>query len=211
MVKYNKFPITNLTIFSVLQILVALLTIKLSKWYFIGIDNKFLAFLADLSFYICIFIAPVVLYLKFIDRVNPFTYLKLDHNVRSGIFKGIFIGVVVFTFILIKNRFEVYRHVYVKQDIFYILGKIAVGPLEEIPFRGFYMQKFSKYMTFWKSNILSSVLFCIMHVLEQVELGSLALIFIIGLWMGYIFRETQSLWCISIIHSIYDLSIWIIL
>lgn len=211
MVKYNKFPITNLTIFSVLQILVALLIIKLSKCYSIGIGNKFFAFLVNLSFYICIFVVPVILYLKFIDRVNPFTYLKLDHNVRSGVFKGILIGAFVFTFILIKNRFEVYRHVYIKQDIFYILGKIVVGPLEEIPFRGFYMQKFSKYMSFWKSNILSSMLFCIMHVIGQVRVGSVILIFMIGLWMGYILKKTQSLWCISIIHSIYDLSIWIIL
>ncbi|WP_212903322.1 CPBP family intramembrane glutamic endopeptidase [Clostridium polyendosporum] len=176
-----------------------------------AIENGFVVFFSALCFYIFIFIIPVMLYLKILDKVNPFTYLKLNHNILSGIFKGIFIGVLIFIFVLLKNKFQIYRYAYVKQDIFYILGRVIVGPLEEIPFRGFYMQKFSKYMSFWKSNILSSMLFSIMHVLGQVNFESLILIFIIGLWMGYIFKETQSLWCVSIIHSIYDLSIWIIL
>jgi membrane protease YdiL (CAAX protease family) len=123
---------------------------------------------------------------------------------------------LIFTFFLLRNKFRISSDIDFRKDIFLILGKILVGPLEEIPFRGFYMQKFKETMSFSKANILSSALFAFMHItvysLSGISLVySLAYVMVIGLWMGYIFEKTKSLWCVSIVHSIYDISIWLLL
>jgi len=211
-----KFKDKYLFIFILLQIFTAQLLMQFMKFHSIGFDKDFFAFMMSLCYYLIIFIIPVFLYLKFADRVKPYTYLKLDINLYSGIKNGLLIGIGIFIFLWIKNRLQVLGQIDLREDQFILLGKILVGPLEEIPFRGFYLQKMNEYMGFWKANLLSSILFAFMHISVKGysnphSMLTLILIMVIGLWMGYIFKKTQSLWCVAIIHSIFDLSIWVIL
>ena len=92
---------------------------------------------------------------------------------------------------------------------------MLVGVLEEIPMRGFYLQKFESRMGFLKANILSSLLFTSLHVFDLIQdeanlVFSLALLFIVSLWLGYIFKKTKSLWTVIIVHSIYNLAVYIL-
>lgn len=202
-------------VFSIIQMTFALVFMQLMKINTIGTRNDIYSFLVNLSLYLFIFIVPVMLYIKLIIRANPFTFLKLDYNVISGIFKGVLVGLFIFLFLLFKNKFQPLKHINLRMDIFIILGRVLVGPLEEIPFRGFYMEKLESYMCFWKANIVSATLFMIVHFPSIVNKNiqsfyQLIVILCIGLWMGYFYKKSQSLWCVSIIHSIYDLSLWLI-
>lgn len=215
MVSINQTQARNLIIFSCIQLLLAQLIMRIMKSVNIGMDTGFFSFVISSSFYLLVFIIPVILYLKRIDKVNPLSYLKLDANLRKGILIGLVVGVGIFIFLLIKNELKIVGTIHKTKEIYILLGRVLVGPFEEIPFRGFYLQKFKKYMGFWYANLLSSILFALMHVqilmtTDTKFIYSIIFITIVGLWMGYIFKETKSLWSVVIIHSIYDLSIWII-
>lgn len=198
----------------VVQFIISQIVIFSVKDNTLGTDREIIGFIFTLSFYILIFHLPVLIYLTAVDKVNPFIYLKLNNKVLSGIIKGIFIGCFIFLVFLLKSKSHAIRQVSLPQDIFILLGKVLVGPLEEIPFRGFYLQKVEKYMSFSKANVLSTVLFALMHI--NVLSGSivnllysLVYISVIGLWMGYIFKKTQSIWSSAIVHSLYDISVWL--
>jgi membrane protease YdiL (CAAX protease family) len=205
----------HLAVFILVQTLVAQTAMMLMKTGSVGVGKDLGSFFMSFSFYMVIYIIPSIFYLKLVNKINPLAYLRLDRSIMSGILKGILIGSLIFIFFLLRNRFRILSDIDFRKDIFLILGKILVGPLEEIPFRGFYLQKFKETMSFSKANILSSALFAFMHItvysLSGISLVySLAYVMIIGLWMGYIFDKTKSLWCVSIVHSIYDISIWLL-
>lgn len=215
MQRSNQVRARYLIIFTCIQLLLAQLVMQMMKSLDIGRDKGFFSFLISSSFYIFVFIIPVILYLKIIDKVHPLNYLKLDSNFLRGILIGLLIGLGIFVFLLIKNQLKIVDTVNEKEEIYILLGKILVGPFEEIPFRGFYLQKLKNYMGFWYANLLSSILFALMHIqilmaADTHFIYSIIFITVIGLWMGYIFKETKSLWSVAIIHSMYDLSIWII-
>jgi uncharacterized protein len=193
----------------------AFILMKLMSSYSIAMDKNFISFISSLGFYLVIFIIPVVLYIKLVDRENPFEFFKLNRKVLEGIIKGILIGCCIFVVIALKNRLVVGSNVDLRRDIFIILGRMLSGPLEEVPFRGFYLQKLRRYMGFWKANAVSSILFAGLHIPMLMQYGisyagQVIMIFVIGLWLGYIFRETESMWCSSIVHSVYNLSLYIV-
>jgi membrane protease YdiL (CAAX protease family) len=205
-----------LIIFTLIQILLAQTSMILMKAYSLGTGKDFISFFTSLSFYILIFVIPIIFYLRCINKVSPLSYLKLGNNVLSGIIKAILIGSFIFVVFLIRSKTHSLRNINFKADIFLIVGKVLVGPLEETIFRGFYLQKYKKYTGFTMANLISSTMFACLHIAimwSNVDnlIFSLVYIMIIGLWMGYIFEKTKSLWCVSIIHSIYDLSIWLLL
>jgi membrane protease YdiL (CAAX protease family) len=204
------------TVFFILQLTSALIITEIINRITAGSHNTGMLFLFSLGFYVVIYLMPIYIYLRFYNKVNVFSYLKLNSNVRSGIFKGIAIGAFIFIVLLIKNRFIINRQFQFPSDLFVITGRILVGPLEEIPFRGFYLQKIKEYTSFWKANLVTSLIFTLIHVpnfipVSTVNIFPLFIIMVVSMWMGYIFYETKSLWCAAIVHSIYDLSIWIIL
>lgn len=210
--KYKKCTLLG---FTALQLVTAILSFQVMSQYNLGMGKDLLSFVINSLFYLIIFVMPFFLYLRFYDRVNPVVFLKLDRNTIKGVYKGVIIGSFIFLTILVKNRFLISKDFNFMEDTFLILGRLIVGFFEEIPFRGFYLQKFKEYMGFWKANLLSASLFTVLHIPGRVYLGtgsinSFFIIFVIGLWMGYIFRETKSLWCVVLAHSIYNISLYII-
>jgi membrane protease YdiL (CAAX protease family) len=206
----------KIVVFIVIQLLIAQAVTKLMNGYSISASGDAISFFVSFCFYIVIFILPVIAYLRFVDKANALTYLKLDKNIFKGIAQGILIGSLIFLVFLLKSKNHAIRHINLKTDIFIILGRIIVGPLEEIPFRGFYMQKFKDSMSFPMANMLASILFAFTHInlisgSITNSIFSVLYIMVIGLWMGYIFEKTQSLWSVSIIHSMYDIAVWLLL
>src|SRR5258708_36041665 len=52
----------------------------------LGVGNTTLAYAAlNLTFRFFYWIAPVILYLRYVDGVDPLAYLKLTQNVRRGV------------------------------------------------------------------------------------------------------------------------------
>lgn len=185
---------------------------ELTGWW-CKISANISLFMTDLSLYLFIFIIPIILYLKLRDKVNPFEYLKLKDNLFKGILTGFFISTIFIISLIIKNIIVQDRPINLNIGILWISG-LLVGILEEIPFRGFILQKLLKHFHFWLANLLTTILFVTIHIpiwlSSQTDLmGSIISISLVSLVLGYLFKEYDSLWVPITVHSIFNLATWI--
>jgi hypothetical protein len=84
-----------------------------------------------------------------------------------------------------------------------------IGFIEEVPYRGFILQKFEERCGFWIANLLSSLLFLSMHLpgwisLHLFKVEGVIFVFIFGVVMAIIFRYGKTLWGPIITHSTND-------
>jgi membrane protease YdiL (CAAX protease family) len=91
-----------------------------------------------------------------------------------------------------------------------IIGtSFLVGFIEEIPYRGFMLQKFAERLGFWRATLVTSLLFVAIHVpgwlaLHQFRVGTAASIFVIGVVLALALKWSRSLWAPIIAHSAND-------
>ncbi|EDK32797.1 CPBP family intramembrane glutamic endopeptidase [Clostridium kluyveri] len=153
-----------------------------------------------------IWIVPVYVILK-LQKLNPISFLKLNSNIMKGISFGLLLGIAFLVINIVKTK---NFNIHITYSDF-INTFLVVGIIEEIAFRGYIMQKFKLYVGFIGSNIITSLMFAMIHIpisinnhnidpLYFVQVGILSLIF------GYFFEETDSLICPIVIHSLWDLS-----
>src|SRR5262249_41219017 len=119
--------------------------------------------LINLSFRFVYWIAPVLLYLRYVDGVNPFEYLRLTPPVRRGV-----ILALVLTAINVIGTFARFGmpHLSLQRVTWNsMLGtSFLIGFFEEIPYRGFMLRKFSERMNIWLANLVTSLLFLSIHL-----------------------------------------------
>src|SRR5215468_4335728 len=108
-------------------------------------------------------IAPVLLYLRYIDGVNPFEYLRMTPPVRRGL-----IVAIVLTAINVIGTFARFGRPHLSLERVTwnsVLGtSFLIGFFEEIPYRGFMLRKFSERMNVWLANLVTSLLFLSIHL-----------------------------------------------
>jgi membrane protease YdiL (CAAX protease family) len=185
------------------QLIIAILFMLL----FNNITNVVQLFIINFLFYTLVFILPILFYIRRVFHLNPLVYLRIvKENSLKDILIGLLIGLFIVLIFLIKNHFTFAA---INSEKLFALGCIALaGPMEEIPFRGFYLKIFKERFGFWQANILTSVLFASLH-LNQIIAGEyiqIIMLFIISLWFGYISDKTKTIWAVIIIHSIYNIS-----
>lgn len=179
----------------------------------IPITNEKFLFIVNLFIYIFIFIFPVIFYLRFIDKVNPLAFLKLNTNIKKGFGKGLIISILFIGLLIIKRILLGWGNINFNIGILWLSG-LTVGILEEIPFRGFILQKFAKHMNFTAANLLTTILFASTHIPTWLVNGvniidSVKSLVVISFVLGYLFKESDSLWVPIICHSVFNLSMWI--
>ena len=169
--------------------------------------------LISLSYYLFLFILPVFLYIKFKDKLNPISYLKLDNKPLRGIAIGLCLSLIFLLFLIIKNNLYGWKPLNYDIGLLWI-SVLLIGILEEVPFRGFILQKLMGKTNFLTANIITTLLFIFMHYPIWILTG--ADIFkstisgaLISLIFGYLFVEYDSLWIPIICHSAFNMSIWI--
>ncbi len=162
----------------------------------------------NLSFRLLFWIAPVLAYLRYVDGVNPFEYLKLTRNVRRGVMTAIALTVI--------NLAGTYARVGPPHLSLHrvtwnsILGtSFAVGFIEEIPYRGFMLRKFNERMNFWLANVISSLLFLGIHLPGWIALhtwnaGAAISVFVLGFIFAVAVKYSRSLWSSILAHSAND-------
>jgi uncharacterized protein len=162
----------------------------------------------NLTLRFLIWIVPVFLYLRYVDHVNPIDYLKLRAHWKRGVIIGIVLSIL--NFFGTMTRFGV-PHVNTASLTWNsIIGtSILIGFFEEIPYRGFMLQKFEERYGFWIANLLSSILFLIVHFpgwisLHLFKVESVISVFIFGAVMAIILKYGKSLWGPIIAHSLND-------
>lgn len=159
-----------------------------------------------------LFVIPVFVYLRLKDKVNPLVYLKVVGNSKNGIAIGSGVSAIFIILLLIKNSMTQANHINLDLGILWI-STLIVGFIEEIPFRGFLLQKLSSKMKFWKANILTTIIFILCHIPTWIYtnpdmIKSVVNIAMVSLVLGYLFKEYKSLWIPIICHSAFNLSIW---
>lgn len=170
--------------------------------------NIVVDFLHNLFFYIIIFIIPTILFIVKLFREDPIKYLNLKPKSIRPILIGLGICAFITIIFSITNKFQYKFH---EINILMLIGTMLAGIFEEIPFRGFYQTIIKKRYGFVKANIITSILFMSLHVklISQGYILNLIIVFFVGLWLGYIYEKTESIWAPIMVHSTYNFLIYI--
>jgi len=164
--------------------------------------------LLNLTIRFLFWIAPVLLYLRLVDGVDPFEYLKLRHHVRRGV-----IVALVLTAINVAGTLARFGPPHLSMDRVTwnsVLGtSFFIGFIEEIPYRGFMLQKFGERMDFWLANLITSLLFLAIHLPGWIALhtfnpGAAATVFVFGVVLAMAVKYSDSLWAPILTHSAND-------
>ncbi|MFJ7913962.1 MULTISPECIES: lysostaphin resistance A-like protein [unclassified Lysinibacillus] len=164
-----------------------------------------------------VWIVPTWLYIKYYLITNPFDYLKMNINVKKGFFWGIFLSLLVGLYFAIETYI-------IKQQSFqfslsiddYLNVFLMAGIAEEIVFRGFILQEINKKMAFWEANVITALLFLVIHFPVWIyndiffHFGTHAYVFILGLLFGFVYKKTGSLWSVIILHALHNFFVTII-
>ena len=164
-------------------------------------------FWQNLGLYLFVFILPIFVFIRFTLREAPLGYLLLTENVISSLAKGAALGGFIVAVFLLVHKLSV-QPIDSADNAVRLLGLVLVAPLEEIPFRGFYLKEFSKRFRFAWANLLQSLMFAAVHLqsLQPQELFRGVFLVAFGLWLGYLCRITKSLWPPILVHAAYNLS-----
>lgn len=99
-----------------------------------------------------------------------------------------------------------------------IITAATVGIFEESVFRGWFLNSISVFVSERKANLISSVLFVLIHypgwIHAGYELNTIIItsvsVYILSLFFGWAFRKNRSIWTGAIFHSAWDLITWIL-
>lgn len=156
-----------------------------------------------------LWIVPVFVYLKAVDRVSPLEYLKLATRIsrRAIIESSALIILYVLGGWLLTDMIEgkplfATREINLAEALKILLYSAGAPLAEEILFRGFVLRKLSDQMKFWPANLVTSFLFVAIHWpywlysgKQYVSIITISiLICIFSLFMGFLVRRTNSLW-----------------
>jgi|GEM_PF-1075189 len=166
--------------------------------------------LISFGYYLILGILPIICFIRIGMRQSEFVILKIKQKVLKGFGIGFLIGIVVVIVFMAVNQFQFGipdKDLLIK----IILYATLAAMFEEIIFRGFYLQQADKRMGFTKANILISLIFAVLHIPSQLLSGGLlwqplVMLMVISLWLGYLLKKTNSLWCVIIVHAAYNIS-----
>lgn len=175
----------------------------------VAVGEKTLTYaVLHISLRLLIWVAPVLLYLRYVDGVDPFDYLKLKRRVGRGFVIALVLTIV--NLLASIARYGVPHPTLERVTWNSMIGtSFLVGFIEEIPYRGFMLQKFAERMDFWLANLITSLLFLAVHLpgwlaLHMLRADLAITIFIFGVVMGIVFRYADSLWAPIATHSTND-------
>lgn len=164
--------------------------------------------LLNISLRLLLWVVPVVLYLAHVDRVDPVEYLRLSTHRGRGV--AVALVVTVLNLAGSLARFGVPHPTPQSLTWNSVLGtSFMVGFIEEIPYRGFMLRKFTERIGRWPATLITSMLFVSIHVpgwvaLHLMSVNRTASIFIFAVTMSLIVTYSRSLWASIIAHSAND-------
>src|SRR5205823_3660585 len=87
-----------------------------------------------------LWVLPVFLYLRVVDRVRPLEYLKLTSGWRRGVLVGVALSVLIFAGYVFRSGAPRWAADQVTWNSI-LSTSLGIGFFEEIPFRGFILQQ----------------------------------------------------------------------
>ncbi|ATP40487.1 CPBP family intramembrane metalloprotease [Solibacillus sp. R5-41] len=164
---------------------------------------------------VVIWIIPVLLLVKVMEKGVPLSYLGLRHNFKNGLKWTAWASLIFVSYFIVLN-FTILDNNVDFQIGFneWINTILIVGLTEEIVFRGFLLRKLMDSFKFWIANTITSILFVLIHFPIWFYKGLFELpyfltasltVFILGIIFGYVYKKSGSLWSVIVIHSLYNL------
>ena len=162
---------------------------------------------------IVVWILPVIAILK-AGRYPVFTYLHLDFGKQAAMLWSV-LGVSFITVYNILMHALLYANMVFSPRLTltqWLNTVFIAGIVEEILFRGYFLQKIKERFSFWKANLLVSLLFVSIHFpiwyVNAVKIAHnavawsqlIAFIFAFSLLQGWLFRKSDSLWPCIMMH-----------
>ncbi|KOO51050.1 hypothetical protein AMD00_00600 [Viridibacillus arvi] len=164
---------------------------------------------------VVIWIIPVLLLVKVMEKEVPLSYLGLRQNFRNGLKWTGWASLVFISYFVILNFTILDNNVDFRIGFNEWLNTILlVGITEEIVFRGFLLRKLMDSFKFWIANTITSLLFISIHfpiwfykgLFEFPYILTTSLtVFILSIIFGYVYKKSGSLWSVIVIHSLYNL------
>ena len=162
----------------------------------------------NLTIRLLVWVAPVFLYLRVVDRVEPLDYLKLRPFRGRALWVAAFLTAINVLGSIVRVGVP---HPSMERVTWNsALGtSLLIGFIEEIPYRGFMLQKVAERTGFWLAALMTSVLFVAIHLpgwlaLHRFSSSMAATIFVFGAVMALAFRYSKSLWAPILTHSAND-------
>lgn len=170
-------------------------------------EESFSYALVNIGIRLLVWVLPVLLFLRFIDRVNPLEYLKLRRNSMRGLLVAL--GFSLLNFLLSVSQFGWPQHPAKLTWNNILSTSLLIGIVEEIPFRGFIFQKLNESYSVAVAAFLSALLFLAIHLPGWISLHlmtghNIIFVFVFGLLMVLVFRLAKSLWGPIVAHSLND-------
>ena len=186
-----------------------------ATWVLIGyprlkyVGEQTLAYaLINLTIRGLVWVLPVFVYLRWVERVGPWTYLKLRKHWLRGLLVGL--GFSGLNFLVYFAQHGPPRLGYAGVTWNSILStSLLIGFFEELPYRGLIFQKLNESWSFPIAALISSLLFLTIQIPGWLSLHiyrtQLAVfVFIFGLLMAILLRYANSLWAPIVSHSLND-------
>lgn len=171
-------------------------------------EETLLYALANIGVRLLLWVAPVWVYVRRVDGESPARYLRLKQHWRRGVLIGLALTAVNLLGSLARFGVPHYDARAVTWNSI-LSTSLFIGFAEEVPYRGFIMQKFQEWTGFWPACLVSSVLFVGVHLPGWLLLGMFraevaASVFVFGVVMAVVFRYSKSLWSAVVAHSLND-------
>lgn len=152
---------------------------------------------------------------------NNFKQIFLSTKKEKIIFKNVLISIFTSLILIFIYSFTLNHTIgsgaINNISIWFMLNAVFLAPIiEEVIFRGYLLNKFQEYNTFWKANIYQSFLFLLIHIPlwisreKNISLTSYTWIILFGIVLGLVKQKSNWLGSSIIVHSIGNLIIEIL-
>jgi membrane protease YdiL (CAAX protease family) len=171
-------------------------------------DQTLLYALINLAIRGLLWVLPVFLYLRYLDRVEPCAYLKLKKHWLRGVLVGLAFAALIFLLLLAEHGPPRFRTGTITWNSM-LSTSLLIGFVEEVPYRGFVFQKMCDWLSVKSAIAISSLLFVAIHLpgwlsLHLFTMRTFVFVFVFGVAMAILLLATRSLWASIVSHSLND-------
>jgi hypothetical protein len=162
-----------------------------------------------------IFVGPVLVYLRYVERASILAFLKMNKPRENTSWVLLAAGALFVGWYLLLDG--VIGDGRIGGTGFALVLLTVLSPttlVEEIYFRGFLLSKFWQVTGFWQANLASSSLFTLIHFPGWYALGNFSSplviadalgILVFGTIFGWAMTRTGSLWPAYALHALNNL------
>ena len=201
----------NIYYFMIIFFITIVLRVLIYINYDQKISNDTLRFHISNIYRFFIWVLPVFLYLIFVDKKNPFIYLKLITSVKKGVLYSLAVLAAGIAWQLLEIAFA--NDSIENFSFLSILAIIVIPVFEEILAKGFVLNKLSEIMSFKKALPISAGFFWLCHIpgwfligdplpLNQFLLNSISVFAVVGIISGVLMKKSNSLYPSIVLHAV---------